>query len=315
MEISILLKKGYSRRDIGQVLGKSHSSVGREIVKHSTGGKYDPVKAAHKAYVKRLYSKYEGMKVATCPELEKYVRSGMKKFWTPEQIAGRWKQEKHRDKQGKIIIISAPSIYKYLYSNRGQPLCRYLSSRRYQPKKRRGPKKLKRQNIPYRVSIELRPDIASRKEFGHFEADTLGRIRSDTAVVTGSLERKSRFILLKKVHRLKDSMAGFKKILNPYHNIIKSVTLDNGVENVRHRELKVSTYFTHPYSSWEKGSIENSFLRLRRFIPKKSSLRNYSAKALKDLEKIMNNTPRKCLDFRTPREVFTAELRASLDTS
>ena len=103
---------------------------------------------------------------------------------------------------------------------------------------------------------------------------------------------------------LKYSMDGFKMFLNPRHDIFKSLTLDNGVENVRYEELDVDTYFCHPYSSWEKGGMENDFKRLRRWIPKKASLLNYTDKQIYAIMEKMNNTPRKCLNWKTPREVF-----------
>lgn len=312
MELSILLKRGYSHEEIGNALRKNRSSINREIDRNSTNGEYDPHRADQKARIRRLYSKYQGMKIIEYPELEEYIanklcseRLDRDKYWTPEQIAGRWNREKHRDENSNLVTISSPSIYKYLYSSYGQYLCKYLPSQRYQPKKRNGKKKQKRQIIPNRKSIEERPSVVDqRKEFGHFEGDTLGRIKSDKEAIAGTVERKSRYTLLSKATRLKYAMDEFKEQLNSPHRIVKSLTLDNGVENVRHEELNTDTFFCHPYSSYERGSVENTFLRLRRFIPKKTSLKDYSDADIANIVNIMNNTPRKCLDYRTPKEVF-----------
>jgi transposase, IS30 family len=306
LEISILLKKGYSHRSIAIALGKNHSSVSREIKDNSVNGVYDPKKANAKSKVKRSKSKYQCMKIVKYSELANYIETNLRdNHWTPEEIAGRWNNENNFDKNGKIIIISAPTIYKYLYSNRGQHLCKYLCSKRYIKRRRKEGGKQKKQLIPNRISIEERPEkINKRIEFGHWEGDTLGKIRSDSEVVVGLTERMSRFMLIDKVPRLKYSMDGFKMLLNPHHDTFKSLTLDNGVENVRYEELNVDTYFCHPYSSWEKGAIENCFQRLRRFIPKKASLKDYSRKDIIYFAEIMNNTPRKCLSWKTPREVF-----------
>lgn len=302
LEISILLNKSYSVREIGRSLGKNPSSISREISSNSTNGIYDPHKANNKARVKRICSKYQGMKVVSNMELRDYIDEKMKIGWTPEQIAGRLNR-----KSGNPVI-SAKSIYKYLYSPYGQCLCRYLPSKRYIAKRRSG-RKLKKQIIPNRISIEFRPKVINeRRRFGDWEADTLGRIKTDNEAIAGLVERKSRYVLACKVPKLKYAMDGFKKLLNPYHNLLKSLTMDNGVENVRHEELNTNTYFCHPYSSWEKGAIENSFQRLRRFIPKKSSLRNYTDERISDIINLMNNTPRKCLDYRTPKEVFNEQL-------
>lgn len=312
IEISILLKKDYSLRDIGKALKKNHSSIGREIRRNSVNGEYDWRKAHHKATVSRQHSKHQGMKVRGSPKLEEYIEDKLRDAeWTPEQIAGRWNTKKHVDEKGKVLTISAPSVYKYLYSPYGQRLCKYLTSKRYYPKRRRDKTKPKREMIPNGTSIEERPKkVEKRIEFGHFEGDTLGKIKTDREVVIGLLERKSRYVMLLKADRLKYALDGFKERLNPYLNVTESLTLDNGVENKRHQELEIQTYFCHPYSSWEKGSIENSFQRLRRFIPKKSSLKDFTDEDIKIIENKMNNTPRKCLDFKTPLEVFEEEIEA-----
>lgn len=93
-------------------------------------------------------------------------------------------------------------------------------------------------------------------------------------------------------------------MLKPYRDILKSITFDNGPENARHLELECKTYFCHPFSSWEKGQIENTLGRLRRFVKKRSSLKQYSDKDIAGFIGRMNNTPRKCLEFKTPNEVF-----------
>jgi transposase, IS30 family len=305
-EISILLKKGYSQKDIADVLGKNLSSVNREINRNSVNGVYDSKKAQAKSWAKRAKSKYQCMKIVKYTCLVDFLTIGLRdKHWTPEEIAGRWNNEKHLDASGKILTISAPSIYKYLYSNRGQSLCKYLVSKRYTKKRRKEGGKTKREMIPNRTFIEQRPAIISeRVEFGHWEGDTLGKIKTDSEVVVGMSERVSRFILIDKVPRLKYTMDGFKMLLDPHRNTFKSLTLDNGVENKKYEKLNLDTYFCHPYSSWEKGSIENLFGRLRRFIPKKASLKDYTREQIIGFAEIMNNTPRKCLDWKTPREVF-----------
>ena len=120
-------------------------------------------------------------------------------------------------------------------------------------RKRKESEKTKKQIIPNRVSIEKRPEVINKRiEFGYWEGDTLDKIRTDNEVVVGLTERMSRFILIDKVPRLKYTVDGFKMFLNPHHNIFKSLTLDNGVENIRYEELNIDTYFCYPYSSWEK---------------------------------------------------------------
>lgn len=311
IEISILLKRGYSRREIATALGKHHSSVTREINNRSVRGIYDPHKAHHKAIVKRSHSKYQGMKIRSHSQLENFINVHMKHFWSPEQIAGTWNQLKISDDSGQRITISHKVIYKYIYSAWGQRLVPYLTTQRYKPRKRKN-KKNSREIIPNRIFIDKRPKIINgRKRFGDWEGDTLGAIKSDKHVIAGLVERKSRFFLITKLPRLKYTVVGFNSLLNPYRDTLKSLTLDNGVENKRYHILKVPTYFCHPYSSWEKGAIENSFKRLRRFIPKKSSIRHLTLSDLSYFQNIMNNTPRKCLGFRTPLQIFNKSASSS----
>ena len=299
------MKKGYEQKDIADVLGKHSSSIGREIKNNSVNGKYDANKAHHKAQVKRLKSKYQCMKIEKNDELKEYIQKHLEDDkWTPEEIVGRLgNHDKIFDeKTGEQITISFPIIYKWLYSSFGQHYCQFLKSKRYKVRKQTGKTKNKFCNLPNRKSIHERPEVA--KKFGHLEGDVLGSIKTDTEVVAGLREKLSRFIMIVKVPRLKHTVDGFKKVLKPHHKIFKTLTLDNGVENNRYEELDIDTYFCDPYSSWQKGGIENDFQRLRRFIPKKDTLDNHSHENITYYAKIMNNTPRKCLNWNTPKEVF-----------
>jgi len=301
LDLSILLKKGHIIRDIGRALKKDPSSVSREIRRNSVKGEYDPYKANHKAYARRKYSRYQGMKIRENPELEKYLKEKLKLGWSPEQIAGRWNLET-RDK------LHHKTIYKYLYSSYGQSLCQYLYSKRYRKKKRKK-KKTPRVLIPNRISIEERPITANlRLQFGHYEGDTVGRPRSaspETLVV--ARERVLRKLFATKVSSLKWTIDGFKSILAD--RLVLSLTLDNGPENIRYQELKIPTYFCHPYSSWEKGSTEQGIRLLRRYIPKGADLKDYPSKEICAILERINNIPLKCLGWRTSNEIFKEQSR------
>lgn len=303
-ELSALLKKGYSRSFCAKALGKNASSVSREINRNSRRkGTYDPAVAGHKAYVKRSRSKHKGMKIRNHPWLETYIIEKLQRAWTPEQIASRLRYENENE-----TVITHKIIYQWLYSSFGQAYCKYLPSHRHYRRKRTGPKSA-REIIKDRVFIDRRPEIVnSRREFGHCEGDTLGAPKSSRERIAATSERMSRKLFAVKVRRLKYSMDGFKKLLNPYQKVFRSWTLDNGIENTRYKETKLPTYFCHPYSSWEKGSLENSLGRLRRFIPKKARMEAFSQQEINYFLRLMNNTPRKCLGWRTPNEVFKEQL-------
>lgn len=300
MELSILRKKGFSIRDIAEAMGRNPSSVSREFRRNATRGRYDPWKAQHKAYVKRKYSKYQGMKIREHPTLERFVRRKLKRHWSPDRIAGRWKRLHPRS-----ASITAKGIYKYVESPYGAGLERFLPRKGRRPHRNRQARQVILEN---RMFIDERPRVINqRQRFGDFEGDTMGRPKSaspQTLVV--ARERMSRYLLARKVFRPRYAIEGFQTLLDPLP--VASLTLDNGVENARHRELGVETYFCHPYSSWEKGSVENGIGLIRRHIPKRADLAAYSPERIRAIVEAINETPMKCLDYRTPKEVFEEQL-------
>jgi IS30 family transposase len=302
-ELSILLKKGYSHRDIAKSLEKDHSSITRELNRNSVNGIYNPIKAHIKSVVKRNNAKYQNMKINQSSEFVEYLETHLKLGWTPEQITGRWNKQ-YPDKKH----FSFKAIYKFLYSSYGQRLCKYLPSGKYHRRRRKG-KKQKRLPVKNRISIEKRPKIINdRKRFGDFEADVLGSPKTDKERLPAMVERISRKLFAVKVPGLKYAVDGFNLMLKPYRDILKSVTFDNGPENARHLELNTKTYFCHPFASWEKGQVENTLGRLRRFIKKKTNISDYTDQEIGSFIEKMNDTPRKCLGFQTPNEIFNKQL-------
>jgi IS30 family transposase len=167
LEISILKKKNYSLRQISEEIGCHFSSISRELSRNRVRKKYDGKKAKLKAYQRRRYSKYQGMKVRERPELQKFIVQKLKKHWSPDQIAGHLKTE-----QKTLPCISAKGIYKWLYTVYGQQYCSLLCSKQLKKKKRRP--KVERSMIPNRVGIEKRPEEANnRTEYGHYETDVM----------------------------------------------------------------------------------------------------------------------------------------------
>lgn len=298
LELSMLRKKGYTLREIGQALGRSHSSLSRELKKNRLKKGYNPDKANAKAQVRRAQGKYQWMKVKETPGLEKYVADRMKQDWSPELIAGCYRNE-----TGKKL--KADTIYKYLYSASGQHLCHHLKYKRYDKRRRRiRTKAVPAKHIPNRISINVRPtEITERTTFGHYEADTMGRPhRASLQTLVVMRERLSRKMFGVKVKRLKYTVEGFKQIIEPLS--VASITFDNGVENIRYQELGITSYFCNPYHSWEKGSIEQGIGQIRSYIPKKADLKNYSHRHIEAIIDLLNNRPMKCLDYKTPNEIF-----------
>lgn len=304
--ISILLKNGHSHREIGSALGKHHSSVSREIERNSVKGQYDTNKAQHKAYVRRYNSKYQCMKIRENRWIEERIHKGLRKYWAPEQIAGRLRKRYGR------TIISFRSIYKYIDTQYGQEFRKYLPYNRDTRKIRKN-RKQQKAILKNRVFIDRRPCcINKRLRYGDVEGDTLGVPRTSKETVAALVDRKSRYFLVKKISRYTQVMDSFKELSTPLS--VKSYTLDNGIENARYLELELPVYFCHAYSAWEKPTIENTFQRFRRFIPKKTRIDNYSNEQISAIVDIMNNTPRKCLEYRTPQELFDRYQRKPINT-
>lgn len=294
-ELSILLKKGYSLRNIAKEIGKSPSSISREIKDNSVNGIYDPKKAQHKAYKRRWQSKYRSMKIRDNPKLEEYIKEKMSKGWTPEEITERLKTE-----NGNKAVISFKLIYNWLDTPFGSSSKMYLASKQSHWRRRKVGKKV---IIKDRVFIEKRPAVINRrKRLRDFEADVLGSLKSEKARLTGIVDRKAKYLNLKKVPRLREAVIAYNRMLKA--NDALSCTMDNGPENASWKRFRIPTYFCKPYHPWEKGTVENTFQRLRRFIPKKSRLSQYSDDDISVIVDKMNNTPRRCLNWKTPKEIF-----------
>lgn len=306
LELEILLKRGYSNRAIARTFGCSHTTIGREKKRNSVKKKYRAKEAKIKARIRRRYSKFQGMKVRGDPDLQAFVIRMLKKGWTPEEIAGRLKT-----KRKDLLYVSARGIYKWLYSVHGQKYCSLLCSRQLQPKKRRP--KAERSMIPNRIGIEERPEEANnRSEYGHDEADTMvsGKRHDSKEALAVLHERKARYVRLRKIPNMRPvSMTrALKKMAKNLK--LSTLTYDNGIENRDHetvaRALKIKTYFCNPYHSWEKGGVENTIGRIRRYIPKGANLADYSHADIAKIEHWLNHTPRKCLDWNTPHEIMVA---------
>lgn len=306
--MSMLISDGCSFRKIGRIIGRHHTTISREFYRNAdlVNGEYvyDP-KKAHAKYKER-FKKTRGYKLDNFPHLRTFIGNLLDDSWSPEVISGFLK------KRRAGITISHEAIYQYIYKVRRDwisLLCYGLKRRRRKNKYKKRTKTL----IPCRISIDKRPKtVEKRNGFGHFEVDTMVTRKSKEAVLI-ILERKTRLIKIRKLKRktaeaVKESLIS---ALQHYKSIVKSITYDNGTENVLHQEvnekLESKSFFCNPYHSWEKGSVENSIGLLRRFIPKGSDLSEITESELKLIERKINSRPRKILDFNTPRKEFNVE--------
>jgi len=167
-------------------------------------------------------------------------------------------------------------------------------------------------HIPERVSVRQRPaHIARRKQLGHWENDLIISRRSPVALNI-LVERKSRLTKITKVegHTPRHTRCAITRTLARYPKAARrSITYDNGHENLEHREvnevLGTTSYFCEPYHSWEKGTVENTAGLVRRVFPKKTDFARVHKAKIKRLERLLNNRPRKSLNYKTPKEIFS----------
>jgi transposase, IS30 family len=307
--IQALLDNNHSQKDIAKILKRNKSTISREIKnnrrkKHRLGdiiyGKYESTVANHKAYLKRHYAKYQGMNIEKNELLKQYVIRGLKQNQNPDEVSGRMKKDK------ELFYASKTAIYDWLYSAYGQRYCQYLYSERYKPKKRKK-KKAKKVLIKHRIGIELRPlVINNNEEYGHCEADTIvsGKNTGSKTALVVTYQRKAKYIGIKKISSLKPEEFNKALLDIKKEQVINSSTLDNGIENQWHYKLNIPIYFCDPYSSWQKGGVENANKMIRRYIPKGSDISYYSDKYVKMIEDTINNKPRKSLDYKTPKEIM-----------
>jgi IS30 family transposase len=308
--IAQLREAGQSIAEIAADLDLAPSTISREL-KRNTGIQvgYKPTYANDQARARR----WTGSRLERDALLRGLVLGQLRLGWSPEQIAGRLRQ------QNAAITISHESIYRFIYAqvrrtNDG-------AWRHYLPKgrsKRRAPGNRRRSCddlIKRRVSIDLRPQaVEHRTTFGHWEADLMMFAVPGQAVLV-THERKSRMTLIARQPG-KASQPAVEQLLawfEPLHSgLRKSVTFDNGTEFAQHHvlndELAIRTFFCDPHSPWQKGGVENTIGRLRRYLPRKTNLDTINPSSLDHLIAAHNNTPRKCLDFKTPAEVFSAKL-------
>jgi IS30 family transposase len=292
--IEALLAAGHSQKDIALVLRVSAATISRERRSRSRkSGRYEAAAAHAKARVKRGNSKYQGMKIERYPALREHIIRELKCHRSPDEIAGRMKQE------NMLPRVNTNAIYKWLYSPFGQPYCRYLCTKRY--RRRRQKQKTKREMIPNRVSLEKRP-----KNGIHAEGDQFVSSRKSATVRGGAIICVPVAQLL--VGRMVDNRkpATMTRTVNAVteHLAVDDLTLDNGIENKYHAQMNLPAYFCDPHSPWQKPHVENSIGLLRRwFIPKKTDLTQVSNGDFQTYLHILNRKYRKSLGYRSAYEV------------
>ena len=291
-EIEILKKKGYTVRKIAEVLGRSPNTISYElkrcgVYKASLGKQYARTQLKNR--------RFQWSKINENKELREYIISGLKQYWNPDEIAGKMKRDK------LSFRVSKSTIYEWLETTRGQRYQKYLYGHR---PGRRCSKTGNQGKLLDITAISERPkSIDSRRSAGHWESDLVVSKRGTPGGISGSIERKSRLYIATKVadHSSDEKQKTLKLLTQEF--LVSSITFDRGHENALHHELGIPTYFCDPYSSWQKGSVENGNKLLRRFFSKKTDFNQVSEEDLQKVVSIINNKPRKILGYRSSLEV------------
>lgn len=285
------------------MLGRSSRAIWYEYNKNKVNRKYDPEKAQHKAYVRRKYSKFQGKKIVDNTKLQDFVEEKLYDDQSPENISKRIKKhEKH------LPTVSKDSIYRYIKSVYGRRIEYYRSKRKH----RRGSRRRRsREKLMDRKFIDERPKIVGKRaRIGDAEADFLVSGKTGKGVILNVSDRKSRAPFLEQILNptLDNVSLAFLKIQKRFPEL-KTITTDNDLLLQHHKELEkllnVKIYFCHPYSSWEKGTVENINGCIRKDIPKGSDISGYSKQFVRSIEEKLQRKFMDCLDHLTPLEVIT----------
>ena len=300
-EIATNLRRGFSQRDIALALERSPNTISLEIKHNSVNGSYNAKKAKAKSRLSRKSRRFQWKKIEQDTKLRGFIIAHLAPphDWSPGAISGYLKHG-----QTELTYVSSPQIYAWLYSSRGQPYCRYLCTKRYKTRKRT--KKTERVMIPDRISITERPASASeRLKAGDWEYDSIlsSKRSGSKAALAVAQERVTKLVRVKLVPNLKPAPYAEAIIRLLIGFLVRTMTTDNGIENKQHRLITVATravvYFTDPYSSWQKGGVENVNKMIRRYFPKSTNFSNVTQAQVDEAVRRINNKPRASLGFKS----------------
>ena len=240
------------------------------------------------------------MKIEAHPELKRRIVKELKERRSPDEIAGRMKVEKLRLRVGTV------AIYKWLYSAFGQKYCQYLCTQRWR-RKPRIKSKTGRHIIPNMVRIDALPKgSVNRTRYGHYESDTFVSPKKFGVKESGAIscEKKSKLLIGRKIPNMKP--ASMKRAMKSIESavVMKTTTMDRGIENTKHEEWGVDAYCCDPSSPWQKPLVEGTIGLLRRwFWPKGTDLSKVSNYKFQKNISTINNKYRKSLRYRSALEV------------
>lgn len=309
-ELAVLLRVGLKQKDIAKILGKTASAVCQELKRNpaNTSTGYDARIAKENSKSKRINANQRFRKIENNAWIRNYIIRKIKKYWSPEQISGRIKK---KWPENVSRHIGKDSIYDYLYEHR-KDLVKHLRCQKGKYRRRYGTRIREKQRERLKKKrIDTRPEIIeTRGRIGDWEGDTIVGGERNIHILT-HVDRKSGLLLADKLERATAELTK-QKTIDSFKKIPKTkkhtITYDNGSTFAEHEMTEKKTgldiYFAWPYRSWERGCNENANGLLRQFFPKKSSFAMITPEQIKNVVKLINNRPRKRLNYLTPAEVF-----------
>jgi transposase, IS30 family len=306
VRIEVGIAGGLSDSEIARVLGRHRSTVGREIARCQSRGHYRAVTAQRRADVCRRRPK--SSRLADSPRLLAAVEAGLRRRWSPQQIA-RWLKRRYPDDVG--MHVSHETIYQSLYVQSRGELRRELTAQLRTRRRRRRPQGQRedRGRIKDMVMIAQRPPEADdRRVPGHWEGDLLLGAGGRSAIVT-LVERQTRYVMLAALEdqtsvHVTDVLA--QRVSQLPGHLQKSLTWDQGHELAAHARFTdktgIQVYFCDPHSPWQRGSNENTNGLLRQYLPKSTDLSAHSQADLDQIAAELNGRPRMTLDWWNPAE-------------
>lgn len=305
--IERLLGAGETVRSIAGKLGRSPNSIGYEIRQNRVKGRYLARKAVLKARARRQRSKIQSLVVIRSNWIRNYTGKKLRSGWSPELVSGRLKKIHQKEK-----APSPKAIYKFIRSVYGRPFEQYLASRIW--KKKGGPKRKRSVSLDGRRMIGERPKIIEKRlEFGHFEMDFLESCRDGKGSILVLTERLSRYPFLAYIENRGTEYINALITKTLADSMVLSITTDNDLSFQKHQELSemlmADIFFCDPYSSWQKGTVENRNRAVRKRLPKGTDFSQVSTASIMVVEHELRHRPMKVLGFKTPFEVWQEEVK------
>jgi IS30 family transposase len=301
--IFLYLRRGVRPADIARLLDRHPSTISRELKRNGSPLLGYLPDRAQSRYQQRRKACRPKLRLSD-PDRQQVVLEGLSNGWSPEVIVGRWRLE-HGTR-----LACPETLYQFIYES---PIGRqgrlYEWLKQAHPRRRKYPGRRVRSCPlgPRRFITERPVEANERRAPGHWETDTAHYKGPHALNVLA--DRYSRYVVL--THLLNHTAAETTRALVSRLAVLPVATLtaDNGSEFAHHEHiaqtLRLGFYFCPPYRAWEKGTVENTIGRIRRYLPRNMNLSRVTQEELDDIAEELNNTPRRCLAFRTPNEVLS----------